>query len=252
MTEEPAMVLYTKQGNRIVPRLYRPRLTALIICDMWDRHWCAGASARVNELAPVMNELACAMRDSGALVIHAPSDTMDFYAGYPARLRLTEADIPPFKLTGAGRIHDSLPNSERELDSTDGGCDCLTACSPLKAWTCQNPVIEIHDRDIIGDDERVLSYMKHCSVTDVIIAGVHANMCILGRPFGLLMLKANGFYPMLVRDMTDTMYNHRMPPYVSHFRGNGIIAGYIESYIAATIASDNIIGGKPFRFAEDV
>ena len=246
------MMLYPKQGNRIIPRLYNPRLTALIICDMWDRHWCAGASARVDEMAPVLNELACVMRDSGALVIHSPSDTMDFYAGYPARLRLTETEIPRFKLAGAGRLNGSLPPLERELDSSDGGCDCMTACIPRKAWTCQNPVIEIHDRDIIGDDDRVLSYMKLRSVTDVVLAGVHTNMCVIGRPFGLIKLKANGFYPMLVRDLTDTMYNHRMPPYVSHFRGNGITAGYIEAYIAATITSDQIIGGKPFAFAENV
>src|SRR5438477_2418754 len=32
-----------------------PAKTAIIICDMWDQHWCKGASARVAEMAPVMN-----------------------------------------------------------------------------------------------------------------------------------------------------------------------------------------------------
>src|SRR5262245_16737209 len=30
--------------------------TAVIICDMWDKHWCPGATARVGELAPRMNQ----------------------------------------------------------------------------------------------------------------------------------------------------------------------------------------------------
>ena len=29
--------------------------TAIIICDMWDKHWCKGATSRVGEMAPVMN-----------------------------------------------------------------------------------------------------------------------------------------------------------------------------------------------------
>src|SRR5512133_3454276 len=31
--------------------------TAIIICDMWDKHWCKGASERTAELAPLMNRV---------------------------------------------------------------------------------------------------------------------------------------------------------------------------------------------------
>ena len=40
--------------------------TALIICDMWDDHWCRGAAARVNELAVPLNKLARRARAGGA------------------------------------------------------------------------------------------------------------------------------------------------------------------------------------------
>src|ERR1051325_10451365 len=53
--------------------------TAIIICDMWDQHWCKGASERVAEMAPVMNRVVGAARRRGVLIIHAPSETMDFY-----------------------------------------------------------------------------------------------------------------------------------------------------------------------------
>ena len=31
--------------------------TALIICDMWDDHWCKSAARRVGEMAGPMNEV---------------------------------------------------------------------------------------------------------------------------------------------------------------------------------------------------
>src|SRR3954470_14624453 len=59
---------------------WAPEKTAVIICDMWDRHWCKGATARVAEMAPRMNEVIKEARQRGAFIIHAPSDTMKFYA----------------------------------------------------------------------------------------------------------------------------------------------------------------------------
>src|SRR4051794_30957909 len=32
------------------------RQTAVIICDLWDKHWCAGATRRVGEMAPRIND----------------------------------------------------------------------------------------------------------------------------------------------------------------------------------------------------
>src|SRR5947209_7615100 len=54
-----------------------PTRTAIIICDMWDQHWCQGATRRVVELAPAMNRVVAAARDKGVLIIHAPSSCMD-------------------------------------------------------------------------------------------------------------------------------------------------------------------------------
>jgi hypothetical protein len=58
---------------------WQPAQTALIICDMWDQHWCRGAERRVAELAGPMNRVVDAARKRGVFVIHAPSTTVDFY-----------------------------------------------------------------------------------------------------------------------------------------------------------------------------
>src|SRR5436190_12294064 len=64
---------------------WEPSATAVVICDMWDKHWCKGASARVAEMAPRMNEVVAQLRQRGVFIIHCPSDTMKFYADTPGR-----------------------------------------------------------------------------------------------------------------------------------------------------------------------
>src|SRR5258708_5336642 len=70
-----------------------PHQTAVVICDMWDKHWCAGATKRVGEMAPRMNEVVAKARQQGALIIHCPSDTLDFYNDTPARLLAQQAPV---------------------------------------------------------------------------------------------------------------------------------------------------------------
>src|SRR5262245_23925801 len=48
-----------------------PAQTAIIVCDMWDKHWCQGASRRVAEMAQAMNRAIAAARAKGVLIIHA-------------------------------------------------------------------------------------------------------------------------------------------------------------------------------------
>src|SRR6266536_3415984 len=38
--------------------------TAVVICDMWDKHWCKGATARVAEMAPRMNAVVAELRNA--------------------------------------------------------------------------------------------------------------------------------------------------------------------------------------------
>src|SRR3982750_2130973 len=55
---------------------WNPNETAIIICDMWNQHWCKGATERVAEMAPRMNEVVKKAREQGVFIIHAPSETM--------------------------------------------------------------------------------------------------------------------------------------------------------------------------------
>src|SRR5579862_5942304 len=52
---------------------WEAKKTALIVCDMWDTHWCKSASRRVAEMAGPLNEAVQQARAKGVFIIHAPS-----------------------------------------------------------------------------------------------------------------------------------------------------------------------------------
>ena len=93
--------------------------------------------------------------------------------------------------------------------------------------------------------------MEAEGIKNVILVGVHTNMCVLGRPFGLRRLASNAKNVVLCRDLTDTMYNPDMWPYVSHFEGTDLIIEHIEKWVCPTITSDQLLGDEPFRFEND-
>ena len=77
--------LQCRRAGIISPTHWDPRKTAVVICDMWNDHWCKSAAGRVAEMAPRMNDVITALRDRGVLIIHCPSDTMKYYENHPGR-----------------------------------------------------------------------------------------------------------------------------------------------------------------------
>ena len=230
-----------------------PTRTALVICDMWDRHHCPDATERVGEMAPRMNEVVRAARARGIQIIHCPSDTMAFYKDHPGR-KLAQS---------APKVESPVPlqnwcslNTAREaalpIDDSDGGCDGCPECPGYRAWSREHPALEIADGDAITDSAEAYYLMRQRGITNVIVMGVHINMCVLGRPFSIRQMVAQGQNVVLMRDITDSMYNHRKAPFVSHFRGTEMVVEHIERYWCPSITSVDFLGGQPFRFRDDV
>ncbi|MDR2116125.1 MAG: hypothetical protein LBP87_07075 [Planctomycetaceae bacterium] len=236
---------------------WKPTETAIIICDMWDEHWCKGATARVAEMAPVMNQVLQNARNKGVTIIHAPSGCMKFYENSPARKRATEFNDPKIReLLNGEAWNNGLPSEQGvkwSIDQSDGGCDCEPKCKGGSPWKRQIETLIIDDeKDLVSDKGvEIGSFLKAKEIKNVILMGVHTNMCVIGRPFGLRNMVKLGKNVALMRDMTDTMYNSRSFPYVSHFKGTDLIIEHIEKYVCPTILSTDFIGGKPFRFAQD-
>jgi nicotinamidase-related amidase len=218
-----------------VAQEFPAQATGLIICDVWDKHWSRGASERVEAMVPRMNEVVNAARRQGVLIIHAPSDTLEFYRDHPARRRVL--DVPTVELPAPL----DLPDPPLPIDDSDGGSD-TGETSWYKAWTRQHPGIEIRETDAISDSgPEVYSLLRQHGIQNALVLGVHTNMCILNRSFGIKNLVRWRFNTTLVRDLTDTMYNPAMPPYVSHERGTELVVEHIEKHWASTTTSDAIL-----------
>ncbi len=235
---------------------------------MWDSHHCLNAVRRVGEMAPRMNQFLTEARNRGTLIIHAPSGCMDSYKDHPARLSALRTPRSKNLPKDIGRWCYRIPAEEKgvyPIDQTQGGEDDDPAehrawaeklqkmgRNPRAPWKTQTDVLKIEDRDVISDNgEEIWSVLEQRGIDNVILLGVHTNMCVLGRPFGLRQMAKNGKNVVLVRDLTDTMYDPARAPFVSHFTGTDLIVEHIEKWVCPTITSDQVLGGKPFRFAGD-
>jgi nicotinamidase-related amidase len=279
-TRQTPVAEFPDRYHRVsVKQTLRPAKVALILCDVWDSHHCVNAVRRVHEIAPRIDALASALRDQGATIIHAPSDCMAFYEASPARQRARQtkvaANLPP----DLNRWCDQIPAEEASrypVDQSDGGEDdnleeheqwakTLTdqGRNPKHPWKQQIPTIRIDENlDYITDSgNEVWNILESQGIENVLLCGVHTNMCVLGRPFGLRQLASHGKSVALVRDLTDTMYNPKRWPYVSHFSGTDLVVDHIERYVCATTTSDQLFRGlsstsspqyqRPHRFAND-
>jgi nicotinamidase-related amidase len=213
-----------------------PKKTAIVVCDMWDDHWCKNAATRCAELAKLAEPVLKACRDKGMTIIHCPSDTMEFYKDHPARKRVAtvkKAEPPKAK---------DLPNPPLPVDDTKGGCDDEKPPKFYKAWTRQHAAITIDDnKDYISDKgDEVYSIMKEKGIDTLFVMGVHTNMCVLNRSFAIKQMVKWGVRTFLVRDLTDAMYDPRTKPFVAHEKGTQLIIEYIETHWCPTIESKSL------------
>jgi nicotinamidase-related amidase len=227
--------------------------TAMVVCDMWDDHTCPNAAKRVGQMAPRMNEVLKAARAQGVLIFHCPSGTMKFYEGQAGRKLAQSA--PPVE-AARPLANWCYLDKDREpplpIDDSDA-CDCERAWKKGDPypWTREIAALEIFEGDAITDSAEAYYLMRQRAITNVIVMGVHTNMCVLGRPFGIRQLVYQGLNVALMRDMTDTMYNPAQAPFVSHFRGTDLVIEHIERHWCPTLTSVDFLGGREFRFPDD-
>jgi nicotinamidase-related amidase len=234
-------------------REWKTKETAIIICDMWDAHWCTGASERTAEMAPKMDSVVSIARNKGMLIVHSPGGCMEFYKGHPARNNAIKLKNSGWKETINSEKLQTEKNAKWPIDDSDGGCDCSPECKQHHPWKRQIERIQIHEQDLITDSgEELLSYFHSAGINKVILIGVHTNMCIINRPYGLRSIINAGIEAVLMRDLTDSMHDSKQWPYVSHFDGTRLMIDYIEKYICPTIVSSDLTQNTQFNFAGDL
>jgi nicotinamidase-related amidase len=230
---------YLSWSYRLESSSVDPRAVAILVCDMWDRHWSRAAMERGDAIAVRIDAFLTRARAAGMTVIHAPSETMKVYDGTPARRRILE--VPRVALPEARQHADPL----LPVDDTDGGSDTNTGNENTDAalWTKQTDLIHIdQEHDVISDNgAEIYSFMRARGIQTILICGVHTNMCVLDRSFAIKSFTTRGLDIVLLRDLTDSLYNPSLRPYVSHDEGTELIIGYIEKFWCPSVTSTEIV-----------
>jgi nicotinamidase-related amidase len=199
---------------------------------MWDNHWCTGAAKRVGALVKVMAPVVDQARSGGIQIIHAPSEVMAFYKDYPQRQKMVALPktAPPPQC--------DLSDPPLPIDDKKGGCD--TAEDKFyKAWTRQHAGISIGPDDAISDrGDEIYSLLKKQGIGNLLVMGVHTNMCVLNRTFAIRQMTKWGIRCVLVRDLTDSMYNPETRPFVKHEQGTELVVQHIEKYWCPSVLSE--------------
>lgn len=224
-----------------------PNQTALIIVDMWDKTICKSAERRVVELAPKINELAKSLRMQGVYIVHAPHGVMKFYEGTDGRKLAQSAPFvqPPVSIDW------QEPQIEKEgtypVDDEDW-CDDAPKCNVKEIeesgnypWTRQIDTIGIMPGDAISDNgQEIYNLFEQRGINNVFIVGVHLNRCVLGRPYGIRQMVMLGKNVVLVRDLTDGLYDPRSKPFVSHDEGVELLVKHVEKFWCPSADSKDI------------
>lgn len=223
--------------------------TAIIICDMWAEHPCKLAQMRVGRMAPHMNRVVSLARDHGVAVIHAPSGGMKHYENTPYRRRMREATYikPPVPIQGWCYHNPELEGKWPIVDDVKRGTSNVSGCDdpdpkPHRDHDRhEHPALQIIGYDGVSDNgQEIFNFLEQEGRHNVVLMGVHTNMCVLGRPFGIRQQKYLGKNVVLCRDLTDALYDPRDKPHVSHARGVELVIEHIERYWCPSILGHSL------------
>src|SRR6185295_14934774 len=106
----------------------------------------------------------------------------------------------------------------------------------------ENAALRLAPEDLVSDNgAEIYSFLRGRGVDNLLVMGVHTNMCILNRSFAIRQMTKWGIHCVLVRDLTDSMYNPRDRPFVSHDQGTELVIEHIEKYWAPTVESAELL-----------
>lgn len=222
-----------------------PAKTAVVVVDMWDRHWCKTYTARVANLVPRMNRTLAAARKLGIQVVFAPSDVVAFYEDYPQRKAIRA--IPSHPVPAEVDFNPPGPPGGRDC------CECGPdrPCKSAAVWTRQQSGLKIAEDDLIADcnnARELLSLCRHRGIDTLLYLGVASNMCVLNRSCGIINMKRHGLRAVVVGDLVEAITANGCDPATKQndpnftpAKGSAQVQRYLERQVAPTIESRQLI-----------
>ena len=225
-----------------------PRAAAVVVIDMWDKHWCLTHERRMAAIVPNLNAALAAARKLGMLAVFAPAETTHFYASHPQRQATLALPAREFPKSAIREFNPPAP------PFGGGGCECShkRPCVYTRpVWTTQHPDIAIEHGDFIinGDDTRELwSICLDRRIDTLLYCGADTNMCIIGRSCGIKQMTRLGLSTIIIGDLalaiTGNGYNpdtRLADPLLTPERGDDIVLRHLERYWCPSINSAALV-----------
>ena len=86
----------------------------------------------------------------------------------------------------------------------------------------------------------IYSLLRQENIRNLLVMGVHTNMCVLNRTFAIKQMTRWGIRSVLVRDLTDSMYDPQDCPFVAHEQGTELVVQHIEKYWCPSAVSSDL------------
>ena len=233
-------------GRAVVERVsLNAKKTAIVVVDMWDRHWCTTYTARVGNLVPRMNRTLAAARRLGIQVVFAPSDVLAPYKDAPQRKAMRA--IPPRALPKKVGFNPPGPPGGRDC------CECGPdrPCKSRAVWTRQHGDLKIAPGDLIADCNNggeLLRLCGHRGIDTLVYMGVASNMCVLYRGCGLRNMKSYGLTAYFVSDLVQAITANGCDPAskkpdanFTPAEGTARVQRYLERHVAPSLRSRQIL-----------
>ena len=235
------------QGGGIVSRKVTidSGKTAVVVVDMWDRHWCKTYTARVANMVPRMNRTLEAARKLGIQVVHAPSDVIGFYRKHPRRAAMLAIPAHP----EPKRTSVKLPPGPCGRDRCE--CGPKMPCRPARVWTRQHKDLTIAGVDLIADcnnARELLNLTRQRGIDTLLYMGVASNMCVIHRSCGMIRMKSHGLNVMFVADLVNAITanganpsTRKADPNFTPAKGSTLVRRHLEKHLAPSIESRQLI-----------
>jgi nicotinamidase-related amidase len=219
--------------------------TALIVVDMWDRHWCKTFTTATADMVPGMNKVLTAARKLGIQVIFAPSDVTAFYKDKPQYQAVKQFPAVPLRVVRPF-------NPPYAPWSVTGGCECSAdrPCQEKNVWTRQHKDLIITAEDLITDKaEEINNICRQKGISTLLYAGVASNMCVTRtRSFSVVPMTRYGYHCVVIRDLTKAIsgngYDPDLKKAVPGFtpeHASEVVTEHIEKYMAPTISGNQLL-----------
>lgn len=215
---------------------------ALVLVDVWDRHYLKDTAARAEEIIQrKIRPLLGVCRGAGLQLIHAPAP--DQAKKHSAWVRLVgEEELaggqqdnwppPEFRSKSGTYAPYARPKEPRDKER-----------EALRAALTMHPDIQPEGEEVvIATGEELHRYCAQQGILFLFYLGFNTNACVLLRDYGTLEMSKRGYEIIVVRDCTTGMESLETHDGLWQTRGAVL---FLEMFGKYSVTSEELIAGLP-------